>query len=143
MTHDVLRQRLLRSIEALPDAQVYQVLDYIEFLEAKYGDAEKLPPTSPLQKLGEGLEDRLRRRSVSPNTIREAFQFISAADRVISGVSAAGRRVLNDLGQDAEGDRQDDEGVGRSHRRSRTGREDASEASGGRDSGTGARDDGG
>ncbi len=34
--HDVLRTRLLRKLESLPEEQVYQVLDYIEFLETKY-----------------------------------------------------------------------------------------------------------
>ncbi len=101
--HDVLRQRLLRKIESLPDDQVYQVLDYIEFLESKYVTAEGVS-TSGLQKFAEGLEDKLRRRAVSPNTIREAFQLISAADRVLSGVSSAGRQILGDLGQALEVD---------------------------------------
>lgn len=101
MTHDVLRRRLMRSIEALPEAQVYQVLDYIEFLESKHG-SEDTPSASRLQQIAEGIEDRLRRRSVNPGTIREAFQVISAADRVISSVSAAGKRVLRDLGQVVE-----------------------------------------
>lgn len=101
--HDVLRQRLLRKIESLPDEQVYQVLDYIEFLESKYVTAEGVT-TSGLQKFAEGLEDKLRRRSVSPGTIREAFQLISAADRVLSGVSSAGRQILDDLGQALEVD---------------------------------------
>ena len=96
--HDVLRQRLLRKIESLPDEQIYQVLDYIEFLESKYVTAQGVT-TSGLQKFAEGLEDKLRRRSVSPGTIREAFQLISAADRVLSGVSSAGRQILDDLGQ--------------------------------------------
>ena len=99
--HDVLRQRLLRKIESLPDEQVYQVLDYIEFRESKYVTAEGVS-TSGLQKFAEGLEDKLRRRAVSPNTIREAFQLISAADRVLSGVSSAGRQILDDLGQALE-----------------------------------------
>ena len=34
--HDVMRKRLWRKLEALPDEQLYQVLDFIEFLEAKY-----------------------------------------------------------------------------------------------------------
>lgn len=96
--HDVLRQRLLRKIESLPDDQIYQVLDYIEFLESKYVTAEGVS-TSGLQRFAEGLEDKLRRRAVSPSTIREAFQLISAADRVLSGVSSAGRQILDDLGQ--------------------------------------------
>lgn len=101
--HDVLRQRLLRKIESLPDEQVYQILDYIEFLESKYVTADGVS-TSGLQKFAEGLEDKLRRRAVSPNTIREAFQLISAADRVLSGVSSAGRQILGDLGQALEVD---------------------------------------
>ena len=31
--HDILRERLIRKIETLPEDQVYQTLDYIEFLE--------------------------------------------------------------------------------------------------------------
>jgi len=96
--HDVLRQRLIRKIESLPDEQIYQILDYIEFLESKYAVAEAVE-ASGLQKFAEGLEDKLRKKAVSPSTIREAFQLISAADRVLSGVSAAGKRVLSDLGE--------------------------------------------
>ena len=96
--HDVLRQRLLRKIESLPDEQIYQVLDYIEFLESKYAEA---PPVeaSGLRKFAENLEDRLRKRAVSPATIREAFQLISSADRVLSGVSSAGKRILAELNE--------------------------------------------
>ncbi|MBW3534435.1 MAG: DUF2281 domain-containing protein [Gemmatimonadetes bacterium] len=101
--HDVLRQRLLRKIDSLPDEQVYQVLDYIEFLESKY--ARHLPQEATgLQKFAEGLEDRLRRKAVSPATIREAFQLIAAADRVLSSVSTAGTRLLGELGAMGEED---------------------------------------
>jgi hypothetical protein len=99
--HDVLRQRLLRKIESLPDEQIYQVLDYIEFLESKYAVAEAVE-ASGLQKFAEGLENKLRKRAVSPSTIREAFQLISAADRVLSGVSSAGKQILADLNQALE-----------------------------------------
>jgi len=99
--HDVLRQRLLRKIQSLPDEQIYQVLDYIEFLESKYAAAATVE-ASGLQKFAEGLEDKLRKRAVSPSTIREAFQLISAADRVLSGVSSAGRQILADLNQALE-----------------------------------------
>ena len=96
--HDVLRQRLVRTIESLPDEQVYQVLDYIEFLEAKYAKTTPVE-ASGLQKFAEGFEDKLRKKAVSPNTIREAFQMISAADRVLSGVSSAGKQILSDLSE--------------------------------------------
>lgn len=100
--HDVLRQRLLRKIESLPDPQVYQVLDYIEFLESKYARTEAVE-ASGLQKFAETLEDKLRSKAVSPSTIREAFQLISAADRVLSGVSSAGKQILSELGEALEG----------------------------------------
>jgi hypothetical protein len=100
--HDALRQRLLRKIESLPDPQIYQVLDYIEFLESKYARTEAVE-ASGLQKFAETLEDKLRRKAVSPATIREAFQLISAADRVLSGVSSAGKQILSELGEALEG----------------------------------------
>jgi len=96
--HDVLRQRLIRTIEGLPAEQIYQVLDYIEFLEAKYAETTPVE-ASGLQKFAEGLEDKLRKKAVSPSTIREAFQMISAADRVLSGVSSAGKQILSDLSE--------------------------------------------
>jgi hypothetical protein len=73
------------------------VLDFIEFLESKYARDLKVEATG-LQKLAEGLEDKLRRKAVSPNTIREAFQLIAAADRVLSSVSTAGKQILDELG---------------------------------------------
>ncbi len=94
--HDVLRTRLLRSIESLPEDQVYQVLDYIEFLQSKYAPAEAAGATG-LQGFAENLEDKLRKKALSPNTLREAFQLISAADRVLSGVSNAGKKLLGEL----------------------------------------------
>lgn len=99
--HDVLRARLMRKIESLPEDQIYQVLDYIEFLESRYvSDLE--PEASGLQRFAEKLEDRLRRRTVSPANIREAFQLIAAADRVLSSVSSAGKQIINELNSPAE-----------------------------------------
>jgi len=95
--HEILRQRLMRRIETLPEEQMYQVLDYIEFLESKYGAGDLEEQATGLQRFAERLEDGLRRRTVSPSTLREAFQLISAADRVLSGVSSAGRQLLEEL----------------------------------------------
>ncbi len=95
--HDVLRQRLLRKIESLPEAQIYQVLDYIEFLESKYA-REAAVEASGLQKFAENLTDTMRKKAMNPERIREAFQLISAADRVLSGVSSAGKQLLDELG---------------------------------------------
>lgn len=95
--HDVLRNRLLRKIESLPDRQIYQVLDYIEFLEEKYGEREEEQEPTGFQRFAERLEDSLRKRTVKPAVIREAFQLLAAADRGLSNVSAAGQKFLRDL----------------------------------------------
>ncbi|MDE2751589.1 MAG: hypothetical protein OXI83_03340 [Gemmatimonadota bacterium] len=101
--HDVLRARVMRKIESLPEEQIYQVLDYIEFLESRYGSPEDEQPASGFQRMGEGLEDRMRKRSFKPSNLREAFQVIAAADRALSGVARAGRQLFDDLagGSDA------------------------------------------
>ncbi|MDX1567614.1 MAG: DUF2281 domain-containing protein [Longimicrobiales bacterium] len=93
----MLRERIMRRLETLPDDQIYQVLDFIEFLEAKYAESELRKEASGLQKFGERLEDSLRRRTVSPGVLREAFHVIAAADRVLSGVASAGKDLLGDL----------------------------------------------
>ncbi len=100
--HDVLRTRVLRKLESLPEDQVYQVLDYIEFLESKYAPDIK-SDTTALQSFAEKLEDQLRRRTVSPASLREAFQLISAADKVLSNVANLGKEFIGDLNEPPEG----------------------------------------
>ena len=99
--HDILRQRLMRKIESLPEEQVYQILDYIEFLESKYGTGS-VEETSGLRRLAEAMEDKLRKTAMSPATLREAFQLISVADRVLSNVSSAGKKLMEELTPGAE-----------------------------------------
>jgi len=100
--HDVLRTRLLRKLESLPEDQVYQILDYIEFLESKYAP-DLSSETTGLQSFAEKLEDQLRRRTVSPASLREAFQLISAADKVLSNVANMGRELLGEMNGSAGG----------------------------------------
>lgn len=94
--HEALRRRVLRRLETLPEAQLYQVLDYLEFLESRYNRGQ-IPDATGLQKLAEKLEDGLRKRTVNPSNLREAFQLIAAADRVLSSVSEAGKEILSEL----------------------------------------------
>jgi hypothetical protein len=109
--HEAMRKRILRRLETLPESQLYQVLDYIEFLESRYnrGIPEE---TTALQKLAEKLEDGLRKGNVNPSNLREAFQLISTADRVLSSVSAAGKQLLDEL-QVTEGGAGPGHGAGR------------------------------
>jgi hypothetical protein len=102
--HDVLRQRLLRRLESLPEVQLYQVLDYVEFLESKYGETASAE-VSGLQRLAENLEDRMRKKAMNPATLREAFQVIAAADKVLANVSNAGKQLLSELVPEEEAPR--------------------------------------
>jgi hypothetical protein len=107
--HDALRRRILRKLDTLPEAQLYQVLDYIEFMESKYNRGVPEEATT-LQRLAERLEDGLRKGRVSPTNLREAFQIIASADRVLSSVSSAGKQLLQELQEPTEGRFPRDEG---------------------------------
>jgi hypothetical protein len=91
--HDVLRSRLLRHIEALPEAQLYQALDYVEFLASKYArDSLRQPGT--VQKFGELLEDKMRGQGLAMGTIRGTLGVLGSADRFFSGISEAGKTII-------------------------------------------------
>ena len=87
----------MRKIESLPEDQIYQVLDYIEFLESRYASPDLEKEASGLQRLAEGIEDRLRNKSFNPSNLREAWQVVAAADRALSGVAKAGRQLLEEI----------------------------------------------
>ncbi len=96
--HDLLRERLSRHLEALPEEQLYQVLDYIEFLSSKYARDRVRPPASPFQRFGERLEDKLRGNAVGIGAIRGTLEAMGTADRVVSGLTEAGRSLLKEVG---------------------------------------------
>jgi hypothetical protein len=90
--HDILKDRILRRLETLPEARLYQVLDYIEFLESKYAQRQA-PVPSVLQRFAEGIEDTLRAGNVSAKTAAEAMGFMAKAMGVLSDVATAGANV--------------------------------------------------
>ncbi len=92
--HDVMRERLWRKLQVLPDEQLYQVLDYIEFLESKYAPGRATEP-SPLQKFAEKFEDRMRDLSVAPRYIRGAVGMFGTASTVMKGVVDASKQVVD------------------------------------------------
>lgn len=94
--HDILKERILRRLEALPEARLYQVLDYIEFVESKYAERQATAP-NVFQRIGETLEDTLRAGNVSATTVAEAMGFMSKAMGVLSSVAAAGKSVASDM----------------------------------------------
>ncbi|CAN5770565.1 hypothetical protein BH23GEM6_BH23GEM6_06640 [soil metagenome] len=95
--NDVLRERLSRHLDALPDDQLYQVLDYIEFLSSKYARDRVRPPSSSLQRFGERLEDKLRGQRLGISAIRGTMSAVGNADRFMSGIADAGRSFLRDV----------------------------------------------
>lgn len=94
--HDTLRERLLRHIEALPEEQVYRALDYVEFLASKY-NREGVRAARPLQRFGEVWEDKMRQHGVGMRAIRGTLGAFGTADRVVSGITEAGRSLLREV----------------------------------------------
>jgi hypothetical protein len=91
---DVTRKRIMRMLEQLPEEQLYQVLDYIEFLELKYARQAGRKPDA-FQRFAERVEDQLRVRSVAPKAMKGTMRIMSTAGRVLEGV--------RELGQDLAG----------------------------------------
>ncbi len=94
--NEFLKKRIERKLEALPDERVYQVLDYLEFLESKYAARTPEGP-SPLQRLAETVEDTLRAGRVSATAIKGTMDAMGAAGRVMSGIAAAGKAVVDEV----------------------------------------------
>lgn len=92
--HDILKDRILRRLETLPEERLYQVLDYIEFLESKYAQRQA-PAPSVLQRFAEGIEDTLRAGNVSAKTAADAMGFMAKAMGALSDVAAAGATVAS------------------------------------------------
>ena len=99
--NEFLRKRIERKLETLPDERVYQVLDYIEFLESRYA-ARSPGDASPFQKLAETVQDTLRAGRVSASAIRGTMDVVSAAGRVMSGLAAAGKAVVDQVSPEEE-----------------------------------------
>lgn len=94
--HDLLRARLMRNIEALPEAQIYQALDYLEFLSSKYA-RENVREPGAFQKFSELLEDKMRGQGLAFGTIKGALGVMGTAGRVMSGITEAGRTVIREV----------------------------------------------
>lgn len=95
--YDVLRDRIWRNLEALPDEKLYQVLDYIEFLNSKYS-REPVRAGTPFQRFGERLEDKLRGNRIGIDAIRSTLGVVGTADRMVSGLTEAGRSLIREVG---------------------------------------------
>jgi hypothetical protein len=94
--NEFLRNRITRKLESLPDEKAYQVLDYLEFLESKYA-GHPAPAASGFQRLAETVEDTLRAGRVSATAIQSTMDALAKAGRLMSGLAAAGKAVVNEV----------------------------------------------
>ena len=92
--NDLLRQRILRRLESLPDERAYQILDYVEFLESKY--AERAAPSGLLARITETVEDTMRAAKLPVQAISGTASVMDSAGRLMKGLAAAGQAVVDE-----------------------------------------------
>ena len=94
--NDILRERLIRKLDTLPEERIYQILDYIDFLESKYAPKQSAAP-NPLKRFAEGVEDTLRAGKMSANVIGGTMNVMNKAVGVLTDVANAGKSVATEI----------------------------------------------
>lgn len=94
--NDILRERLVRKLDTLPEERIYQILDYIDFLESKYSPKVTAAP-NPLKRFAEGVEDTLRAGRVSAGVIGGTMSVMNKAVGVVTDVANAGKSVATEI----------------------------------------------
>lgn len=98
--NDLLKQRILRRLEHLGDERGYQILDYVEFLESRY--AERGAPDNIFTRLTETVEDTMRAGKLPVQAISGTLGIMDSAGKLMKGLSAAGRAVVEEAVRVAE-----------------------------------------
>ena len=93
--NDMLKERLLRKLEALPEDKAYQVLDYVEFLESTYATRPAGAPA--FQKVAETLEDTMRAGRVPVTIIKGTMDAVGKAGKFLEGLAAAGKAAVDEV----------------------------------------------
>ncbi len=91
-----VRDRIHRKLETLSDERLYQVLDYVEFIEARYAE-KPATPVNVLQRFAEGVEDKLRAGGVAVSTISETMGLLNRAMGALNNVTQATMTVAGDV----------------------------------------------
>ena len=94
--NDILRDRLMRKLELMPDERLNQVIDYIDFLESKYAP-KSAPSPNAIRSFAEGVESTLIAGKVSATAISGTMSIMNKAVGAISEVAAAGKSVATGL----------------------------------------------
>jgi len=93
--NELLRKRIDRHLENLTDDHGYLLLDFVEFLESKYGEETRKPST--IERISEGVEDAMRAGRVPVVAIRETMKAMNAASRMMQRLADAGQSAVNEL----------------------------------------------
>jgi hypothetical protein len=94
MINDLLKQRLLRKLESLDDERAYQVLDYVEFLESRYG--RRAATGGLFDKLTETVEDVMRAGKLPVKAVSGTMSVMDTAGKLMKGVAAAGQAAVEE-----------------------------------------------
>jgi hypothetical protein len=94
--NDILRERLIRKLDTLPEEKIYQILDYIDFLESKYAPKVSTAP-NPLKRFAEGVEDTLRAGKMSAGVIGGTMSVMNKAVGVVTDAANAGKSVATEI----------------------------------------------
>lgn len=92
--NELLKQRILRRLDTLSDERGYQVLDFVDFLESRY--AERARPTNIFARITESVEDTMRAGRLPIQAISGTMGLVESAGRVMKGVAAAARTVIDE-----------------------------------------------
>jgi hypothetical protein len=92
--NEVLTERIRRRLETLPDDKLYQVLDYIEFLDSRYATRGAGAPA--FQKVAETLEDTMRAGRVPITIIKGTMDAVGKAGKFFEGLAAAGKAAVDE-----------------------------------------------
>lgn len=95
--NDILRDRLIRKLDTLPEERVYQIFDFIDFLESKYAQRGASQSSNPLKRFAEGMEDTLRAGRMSAGVIGGTMSIMNKAVGAINDVAAAGKSVASEI----------------------------------------------
>ncbi|MEP6766828.1 MAG: DUF2281 domain-containing protein [Gemmatimonadaceae bacterium] len=89
-----VRDRIQRKLDTLSDERLYQVLDYVEFLEAKYAE-RAASPVNMLRGIAETVEDTMRSGGIAVGTISETMGWFNKIGNALNGAAQSTMSVAN------------------------------------------------
>src|SRR3954466_13216196 len=92
--NDLLKQRIIRLLDAATDERGYQILDFVEFLDSKYADRSQ--PDGLLSKITATVENTMRAGKLPIQAITGTMGLMDSAAKVMKGLAAAGQAVVDE-----------------------------------------------